>query len=197
MILFKYPKLLALLLGAIIVFFVAQIPHFELDASSDSLVLENDEDLLYYRKIQKQHQTNNIIVIAYTSKSDDLMRLYYRQRSRSRERHCNWMDRYSGVFYAATNQIPYYTWSGSESRLIELVTRACRINKASQGQTRGFSSHHLIIYYCSQQWDCTISSLRDCNMRRAAIALFLCLALHSALANTEKWKLSKSIQIIN
>ncbi len=73
MILFKYPKLLALLLSAIIIFFIAQIPHFELDASSDSLVLENDKDLLYYRKIQKQYQTNNVIVIAYTAKSGDLI----------------------------------------------------------------------------------------------------------------------------
>ena len=34
-------------------FFIAQIPDFQLDASSDSLVLEGDTNLRYYQSIKK------------------------------------------------------------------------------------------------------------------------------------------------
>ena len=35
-------------------FFIAQIPNFQLDASSDSLVLEGDRNLRYYESIKKK-----------------------------------------------------------------------------------------------------------------------------------------------
>jgi predicted RND superfamily exporter protein len=45
---------------------------FKLDASADSLVLENDEDLRYYRAINKVYGTADFLVITYTP-SDGLM----------------------------------------------------------------------------------------------------------------------------
>ena len=40
--------------------------NFKLDASSDSLVLENDEDLKYYREISKKYSTVDFLVVLFT-----------------------------------------------------------------------------------------------------------------------------------
>jgi hypothetical protein len=53
------------LLGIIIAFFITQIPNFQLDASSDSLVLEGDENLRYYQEIVKDFGTDESLVISY------------------------------------------------------------------------------------------------------------------------------------
>jgi predicted RND superfamily exporter protein len=55
---------------AVIGFFVWQIPKFKLDASGDSLLLENDADLHYYRSINERYATNDFLVLAYTAKDD-------------------------------------------------------------------------------------------------------------------------------
>jgi len=44
--------------------------NFKLDASSDSLVLENDEDLRYYRSVSKAYGTDDFLVITWTPKTD-------------------------------------------------------------------------------------------------------------------------------
>jgi predicted RND superfamily exporter protein len=44
--------------------------NFELDASADSLVLENDDSLKYYRKIREQYGTDEFLIITYTPYSD-------------------------------------------------------------------------------------------------------------------------------
>lgn len=46
------------------------VTNFKLDASSDSLVLENDEDLRYYRKVNKAYGTDDFLVITWTPKTD-------------------------------------------------------------------------------------------------------------------------------
>jgi predicted RND superfamily exporter protein len=69
--LLKHSKIVAFLLLLVVVGLVSQIYKFELDASSDSLVLENDSVLRYYQKIQKNYQNNNeFVVISYTPKED-------------------------------------------------------------------------------------------------------------------------------
>lgn len=40
-------------------------PHFKLDASADSLVLENDEDLRYYRGISAKYGSDDFLVVTY------------------------------------------------------------------------------------------------------------------------------------
>ena len=42
------------------------IPNFKLEASSDSLVLENDEDLRYYREISNEYSTGDFLVVLFT-----------------------------------------------------------------------------------------------------------------------------------
>ncbi|MBW5290125.1 MAG: putative integral membrane protein [Candidatus Ruthia sp. Asou_11_S2] len=53
------------LLSLVAVFFIAQIPDFQLDASSDSLVLEGDENLRYYQSIKKNYGSDDYLVISY------------------------------------------------------------------------------------------------------------------------------------
>jgi predicted RND superfamily exporter protein len=51
-------------------FFIAQIPNFQLDASSDSLVLEGDNNLRYYQSIRKNYGSDDYLVISYQVKDN-------------------------------------------------------------------------------------------------------------------------------
>lgn len=53
------------LLLLVLVFFIAKIPNFQLDASSDSLVLESDKSLQYYNSIKKNYGSDDFLVISY------------------------------------------------------------------------------------------------------------------------------------
>ncbi|MFT4579363.1 MAG: putative RND superfamily exporter protein, partial [Nitrospinales bacterium] len=50
--------------------FSYHIPKFKLDASAESLVLENDNALEYYRKISKVYGADDFLVITYSPKKD-------------------------------------------------------------------------------------------------------------------------------
>ena len=58
---------LSVVLGLLIIS-ALNIPNFKLEASSDSLVLENDEDLKYYRQISKEYSTTDFLVVLFTPK---------------------------------------------------------------------------------------------------------------------------------
>ncbi len=45
-----------------------QVQHFHLDASADSLTLENDKDLAYYRKVAERYGGSDFLIITYTPK---------------------------------------------------------------------------------------------------------------------------------
>jgi hypothetical protein len=47
-------------------FFVANISRFELDASADSLILENDAALKYYRSIREEYGTGDFLIVTYS-----------------------------------------------------------------------------------------------------------------------------------
>ncbi|MDF1577075.1 MAG: MMPL family transporter [Desulfobulbales bacterium] len=51
-------------------FFAWHIPDFKLDASGDSLVLENDADLYYYRQITERYGSGDLLLLAYTVAND-------------------------------------------------------------------------------------------------------------------------------
>jgi len=44
--------------------------NFELDASADSLVLENDKDLRYYRALRAHYGSDDFLVVTYSPKAD-------------------------------------------------------------------------------------------------------------------------------
>ena len=50
----------------IVVFFLLHIPEFELDASADSLVLENDASLKYYRGVREQYGSDDFLIVTYS-----------------------------------------------------------------------------------------------------------------------------------
>ena len=54
----------------VVVGFSFQIPKFKLDASAESLVLENDNALEYYRKISKTYGSDDFLVITYSPFKD-------------------------------------------------------------------------------------------------------------------------------
>ena len=70
----KYSNISILALG--VLFFIAlfQSQNFQLDASSDTLILENDEDLKNYRKITSDYSTKDFLLITITSPNKILSR---------------------------------------------------------------------------------------------------------------------------
>ncbi|MFT6492784.1 MAG: putative RND superfamily exporter protein, partial [Porticoccus sp.] len=48
------------------------LPNFKLDASADSLTLEHDTDLDYYRKTLQHYGSSDFLVVTYTPKEGDL-----------------------------------------------------------------------------------------------------------------------------
>ncbi len=52
------------------IFFSIYVSDFKLDASADSLILENDSDLRYYRSTQARYGSDDNVVITYTPEKD-------------------------------------------------------------------------------------------------------------------------------
>jgi len=68
----KNPRLCLGVIVLLIVIFGLHAQNFKLDASSDSLVLENDQDLRYYRDISKIYGGDDFLIITY-SPAESLM----------------------------------------------------------------------------------------------------------------------------
>ena len=66
----KKPKVWLGVIVLVMLGFGFTVTNFKLDASSDSLVLENDEDLRYYRTVNKAYGTDDFLVITWTPKTD-------------------------------------------------------------------------------------------------------------------------------
>ena len=66
----QYPKSILLILFIGILFLGTQAFKMEVDASAETLLLENDKDLHYTRLVSQRYHTPDILVIAYTPKGD-------------------------------------------------------------------------------------------------------------------------------
>ncbi len=66
----EHPILTLIVTFGVLVFFALQVPKFKLDASGDSLVLENDTDLYYHRQITERYRAKDILVLTYTPRDD-------------------------------------------------------------------------------------------------------------------------------
>ena len=64
------PKLILLILIALLLSFGYFAKNFQLDASSDTLLLENDPDLKYLREVNKKYKSKDFLVLTYTPKND-------------------------------------------------------------------------------------------------------------------------------
>jgi len=66
----KYPIKVLLLTLLIISIFAIGSTKLEIDASSNSILLENDTDLLFAKEVSKKFKTPNILVVAFSPNSD-------------------------------------------------------------------------------------------------------------------------------
>ncbi len=66
----KRPLLTLISVALFIAFFAIHAPDFKLDASGDSLVLENDKDLRYYRSINARYGSDDYVIVTYTPIKD-------------------------------------------------------------------------------------------------------------------------------
>jgi hypothetical protein len=66
----KHPVSIILLTLIISLFFASHGKNFKLDASADSLILENDQALKYYRSVRARYGSDDILIITYTPAED-------------------------------------------------------------------------------------------------------------------------------
>ncbi|MGD2031162.1 MAG: MMPL family transporter [Gammaproteobacteria bacterium] len=64
------PRAVLVTVAFVVIFFAAFAPRFRLDASADSLVLENDQDLRYYRGIRARYGSDDYLIVTYTPDGD-------------------------------------------------------------------------------------------------------------------------------
>jgi len=66
----KHPICTLIALAVILTFFAAYIPDFRLDASADSLLLEDDSDLKTFRDIYSRYAIKEFVMVAYEPDAD-------------------------------------------------------------------------------------------------------------------------------
>jgi predicted RND superfamily exporter protein len=66
----QYPGVVIFCVLVVVSLLAYQARYFRLDASAETLVLENDEDLRYARQISARYGQNDFLVLTYTPKGD-------------------------------------------------------------------------------------------------------------------------------
>lgn len=66
----SHPKLVCSVVLILSLLFIFQIPNFRLDASGDTLVLENDVDLQFYREIKKRYGSDDFLIMTFSPDKD-------------------------------------------------------------------------------------------------------------------------------
>ena len=64
------PRTTLAVLFLVAAFFAYHSKDFALDASADSLLLENDVDLQLFRQVSARYETSELLVVTFTSESD-------------------------------------------------------------------------------------------------------------------------------
>ena len=67
----KKPRFTLLILTVLLLTFGYFSKDFQLDASSDTLLLENDPDLKYLREVNTKYGSKDFLVLTYTHKPSD------------------------------------------------------------------------------------------------------------------------------
>ena len=68
LIILKKPKLVCFFMSVILCFFAIQTKDFKLDASADSLLLEDDQDLKLFRETVERYSTREFLFVTFTPK---------------------------------------------------------------------------------------------------------------------------------
>jgi predicted RND superfamily exporter protein len=66
----KRPGIALAVIVLVVAFFAYHVPAFRLDASADSLVLENDAALKYYRSIRARYGSDDYLIVTYSPKAE-------------------------------------------------------------------------------------------------------------------------------
>lgn len=66
----RAPRLVLGLVVALVVLAAFGLPKFKLDASADSLTLENDQDLNYFREAAKNYSSGDFLIVTFTPRQD-------------------------------------------------------------------------------------------------------------------------------
>ena len=64
----RKPVVTLLLTALVAAFFLSHVTEFELDASADSLTLENDAALNYYRSVRENYGSDDYLIVTYSPK---------------------------------------------------------------------------------------------------------------------------------
>jgi len=75
-----------------------QARNFKIDASADSMVLENDKALEYYRKVSKQYGGSDFLIITYSPKDKPLFQQNSLDHLQSLQQSLKDVDRVSSVY---------------------------------------------------------------------------------------------------
>ena len=65
-----HPKSVLVVLLSILIFFGYHAKDFKLDASADSLLLEDDVDLNVFRNIRERYPSADLLIVTYTPDED-------------------------------------------------------------------------------------------------------------------------------
>ncbi|HIA93138.1 MAG TPA: transporter [Gammaproteobacteria bacterium] len=66
----EYPRSILVVLALVVGFFATWVDDFQLDASSDSLLLEGDQDLRFYKDIKARYGDDEFLVVTYQPEKD-------------------------------------------------------------------------------------------------------------------------------
>ena len=64
------PKSLLFIFVVALIFSLFNLDNFKLDASSDSLVLESDDDLKYYREVNSDYSSSDFLIVIFDPQED-------------------------------------------------------------------------------------------------------------------------------
>ncbi len=64
------PKLVCFVILIVSLLFISQIKNFRLDASSDTLVLQNDSALQFYREVKTQYGSDDFLIMTFSPDKD-------------------------------------------------------------------------------------------------------------------------------
>jgi predicted RND superfamily exporter protein len=67
-----YPTLVLILLSIILAVSLSNINNFKLDASADTLILDDDKDLKLFREINERYESNEFLILTVTDKTNDI-----------------------------------------------------------------------------------------------------------------------------
>ena len=67
-----YPALVIILLSIILAVSLSNINNFKLDASADTLILDDDKDLKLFREINDRYESDEFLILTVTDKNKDI-----------------------------------------------------------------------------------------------------------------------------